>query len=102
MEDSGMQNGRIAASVAAALLLAAASPALAAGIAERESVGSAGQQADGYSVLPSVSGDGALIVFNSAAHNLLAKDPTRWPSNILLRDRGGRTTSLVSVSTAGA
>src|SRR3954454_15180644 len=101
MEDSGMQNGRIAASVVAALLLAAASPALAAGRTERQSVGSAGQQADGYSVLPSVSGDGALVVFNTAAHNLVAKDPNRWSSDILLRDRVGRTTSLVSVSTAG-
>src|SRR3954452_17602356 len=102
MGDSGMQNGRIAVSAVAVLLLAAASPALAAGIAERESVGPAGQQADGYSVLPSVSGDGALVVFNTAAHNLVAKDPNRWPSDILLRDRVGRTTSLVSVSTAGA
>ena len=96
-----MHIGRIAVSAVAALLLAATSPALAAGIAERESVGSAGQQADGYSVLPSVSGDGTLVAFNTAAHNLVAKDPNRWSSDILVRDRVGRTTSLVSVSTAG-
>src|SRR3954453_21646395 len=102
MEDSGMQNGRIGASRGGGFLPAAASPALAAGRTERQSVGSAGQQADGYSVLPSVSGDGALVVFNTAAHNLVAKDPNRWSSDILLRDRVGRTTSLVSVSTAGA
>ena len=97
-----MQNGRIAVSLVAALLFAATSPAFAADSTERQSVGSAGQQADGYSVLSSVSGDGALVVFNSAAHNLVAKDLNRWSSDILLRDRVGRTTSLVSVSTAGA
>src|SRR3954454_13766682 len=95
-----MQIGRIAVSAVAALLLSGPSPALAARTAERESVCSAGQQADGYSVLPSVSGDATLVAFNTAAHNLVAKGPNRWSSDILVRDRVGRTTSLVSVSTA--
>src|SRR3954453_11951178 len=102
MEDSGMQIGRKAVQAVPALLAAAACRELAAGRAQRETGGSAGQQAGGYSVLPSVSGDSTLVAFNTAAHNLVAKDPNRWSSDILVRDRVGRTTSLVSVSTTGA
>ena len=97
-----MRTGRGAASVLAILVLAASAPAaLAGGKTERVSVGSAGQQADDQSLSPAISGGGRFVVFDSLATNLVGGDANGF-MDVFLRDRQAGTTTLVSVSSAGA
>lgn len=70
------------------------------GLTERVSVDSNGQQADGLSSGPSVSGDGQFVAFWSDATNLVPGD-TNARRDIFVRDRIAGITERVSVSTAG-
>src|SRR4051794_19389802 len=97
-----MRTGRGAASALAILVLAASAPAaLAGGKTERVSVGSAGQQADDQSLSPAISGGGRFVVFDSLATDLVGSD-VNGHLDVFLRDRQAGTTTLVSVSSAGA
>jgi Tol biopolymer transport system component len=64
------------------------------------SSGAAPVKGDGASLLPSVSGDGRLVLFASVAKNLVAGD-LNGQTDIFLRDIAARTTVLASVSSAG-
>lgn len=68
---------------------------------ERVSVASSGVQGDGRSKLPSISGDGRYVAFESTADNLVASD-TNGASDVFVHDRTTGTTERVSVSSAGA
>ncbi len=57
------------------------------GALERDSLSTAGAQADGDNTLPALSDDGRLVVFESSATNLVPGD-TNGASDIFLRDRG--------------
>ena len=87
--------------LAAAMLVASTPAALAAGKTQRVSVGSAGQQADSISEGPEISGTGRYVAFESQATNLAAGTSEGF-DQIYLRDRRAGTTTLVSVSSAGA
>jgi Tol biopolymer transport system component len=56
------------------------------------SVNSSGEQADGFSMSPSISADGRYVTFSSGATNL-----ARAPYGVFVRDRKTGRTSLVSV-----
>jgi Tol biopolymer transport system component len=71
------------------------------GATEIVSVGSAGARANGDSFSPSISADGRVVAFTSFASNLAPGD-TNANSDVLVHDRGARTTQQVSVSSAGA
>jgi Tol biopolymer transport system component len=79
-----------------------------AGTTERVSVSSAGAQANGDSVSPTISADGRFVAFESRASNLVADDTDRCGSalascsDVFVRDRVARTTRRVSVSSTGA
>ncbi len=73
---------------------------LVAGTTRRVSVSSAGAQANGESVVGSISGDGRLVAFRSVASNLVAGDTNR-SSDVFVRDLAAGTTRRVSVSSAG-
>ena len=66
---------------------------------ERLSVSSAGAQANGDSVYPTVSADGRYIAFHSDATNLVAGD-TNGKNDVFVRDRTARTTTRVSLGAA--
>jgi hypothetical protein len=66
----------------------------AAGTTERVSVSSDGAPSDGYDFSPSISADGRIVAFGSAAMNLTA-DHT---NGVFVRDRLTRTTTLISVA----
>jgi Tol biopolymer transport system component len=66
----------------------------------RVSLTNAGAQANGWSYSPSLSADGRYVAFRSGATNLVAGD-TNANDDIFVRDRVGRTTKRVSVSSAG-
>ncbi len=61
---------------------------------------STGVQGDGHSSQPSISADGRYVAFTSTS--LLVPGDLNGRSDVYLRDRAAGTTSLVSVSTAGA
>lgn len=61
---------------------------------ERVSISSAGDQANGDSTRPSISGDGEVIAFESVASNLVPRD-TGGP-DVFVRDRGVGSTVRVS------
>lgn len=65
------------------------------------SVSSAGAKANGRSWNPSISADGRYVAFESSATNLVAAD-TNGDRDIFVHDRATRTTSRVSVTSAGA
>lgn len=67
---------------------------------ERISVDSLGNQANGESSSPHVSGDGRYITFHSDADNLVAGD-TNGSRDIFLHDRQSGATSRISVSSSG-
>lgn len=71
------------------------------GITERVSVDSAGAQAGGPSHDPAVSADGDLVVFASAADDLVPGD-TNAADDVFLRDRRAGSTERVSLDSAGA
>jgi len=67
----------------------------------RVSVDSAGNQANNNSfAIPSISGDGRFVAFNSAATNLVPGD-TNGRRDIFVRDLSTNTTTRVSVDSAG-
>ena len=74
---------------------------LAAGTTERVSVASSGMEANGHSRTPSISGDGRLVAFESAATNLVTFD-LNGVEDIFVHDRVSKTTIRVSVSSTGA
>ena len=71
------------------------------GTTTRVSVSSAGAQGSGKSANPSLSSDGHLVAFESAAPNLVAMDLNGFP-DIFVRDLMAGTTALVSVDNTGA
>jgi Tol biopolymer transport system component len=64
------------------------------------SVSSAGVQGNGGSYNPSISSDGQLVAFQSAADNLVASDSNSY-DDIFVHDRQTGQTTLVSVSSTG-
>jgi Tol biopolymer transport system component len=71
------------------------------GTTVRVSVSSSGAQATGgLSTLPSISGDGRFVLFESAASNLVPGD-TNNAGDAFLRDLDAGTTTRVSVATGG-
>ncbi len=87
----------------ATLPLVGGSPAIAAGpgTTERVSVDSSGAQANDKSEIPSTSGDGRYVAFQSYATNLVADD-TNGTSDVFVRDRLTGATERVSVDSSGA
>jgi len=73
---------------------------LALGVVRRISVSTAGGQADGPSYLPSISGDGHVVVFRSYATNLVPGD-TNGVSDILVRDLAAGTTVRANSAAGG-
>src|SRR5690349_1102715 len=71
------------------------------GSVERVSVDSTGAEANGSSVLPSLSSDGRFVAFHSWAGNLVPGDTNGIP-DVFLRDRQSGTTELISVGFGGA
>jgi len=67
------------------------------GNTERVSVSSAGEQGDGSSFHPSISGDGRYVAFYSRASNLVPGD-TNGYNDVFVHDRLTGTTERVSVS----
>jgi hypothetical protein len=63
------------------------------------SVSSAGAQGNGQGNGPSISGNGAVVAFESAATNLAAGHKI-GATDVLVRDRAAGTTIRVSVSSA--
>jgi Tol biopolymer transport system component len=69
-------------------------------LTERASVSTGGTQANLDSANPSISGDGKLLAFDSAADNLVASDANSR-RDIFVRDRETEATERVSVSGSG-
>ena len=68
--------------------------------AEIVSISSSGLPSDGGSTLPNLSADGRYVSFESVATNLVENDTNEvW--DVFVRDRQLRTTSRVSLHTAG-
>jgi Tol biopolymer transport system component len=67
----------------------------------RVSVATGGGQANNYSVVPQLSGDGRYVAFGSDASNLVADD-TNGAGDIFVHDRQTGRTTRVSVATGGA
>jgi Tol biopolymer transport system component len=72
----------------------------AAGLTRRVSVGPGGRQANGASIIPSISGNGRYVAFMSDAANLVAGD-TNNASDVFVRDLVAGSTRRVSVGPAG-
>src|SRR6185369_14522481 len=70
-------------------------------LTERPSVSTAGAQASGDSMNPSLSSDGQVVAFESLTGNLVAGD-TNARRDIFARDRQGPATERVSVADGGA
>jgi Tol biopolymer transport system component len=73
---------------------------LSSGVTERASVGSRGEEGNDHSFRSAVSGDGRYVAFASQASNLVAGDINGF-SDIFVRDRWMRTTTLVTRSWDG-
>jgi Tol biopolymer transport system component len=71
------------------------------GAVELVSVGFRGQQADGDSGSPSVSGDGRFVAFESSAANLEFTQDLRGYGDIFLRDRQAGLTRRISAGPDG-
>jgi len=71
------------------------------GTTERVSVDSAGAEANGESLLPSISADGRFVAFYSYATNLVTGDTNAF-SDVFVHDRATGTTERVSVDSSGA
>ena len=71
------------------------------GATTRVSVDSAGNEGNGGSSSPAISGDGRFVAFQSAATNLVAGD-TNAIKDIFVHDRQTGATTRVSVDSAGA
>jgi Tol biopolymer transport system component len=70
-------------------------------LAERVSVGRAGEQAEGASSDFAMSGDGRVVAFGSGAGNLVSGD-TNGAFDVFVRDRAAGETERVSVGPGGA
>jgi Tol biopolymer transport system component len=70
------------------------------GTTERVSVDSFGTEGDGTSLLPSISGDGRHVAFESVATNLVSGDSNQ-SEDVFVRDRQGGTTERVSLGSSG-
>lgn len=66
----------------------------------RVSVDSLGNEANGVSTSPAISGDGRFVAFSSVADNLIPGDTNR-AEDVFVHDRQTGITSLVSVNSAG-
>lgn len=67
---------------------------------ERVSVSSEGKEANGYSLLPSISADGRFVAFTSLADNLVPNDRNNM-TDIFVYDRQEKKTDWVSISYNG-
>jgi Tol biopolymer transport system component len=79
---------------------AVATPALDISSTTRVSVASDGAQANWFSEVGSISGNGRFVAFDSFATNLVPGD-TNGFSDVFVRDRETGTTERISVSSAG-
>ena len=79
------------------LQIASAAP----GDIELVSVDSSGNQGNSNSYVPSISGDGRFVAFESTASNLVSGD-TNGTADIFVHDRQTGTTSRVSVDSSGS
>jgi Tol biopolymer transport system component len=70
------------------------------GLTERVSVRTSGTQGNGWSYWPSLSADGQIVSFWSAASNLVAHD-TNLAADVFVHDRSAGTTERVSVDSSG-
>src|SRR5262249_25495595 len=70
------------------------------GSTTRVSVDSAGLEGNGPSFAAQVSGDGLIVVFQSAATNLVAGD-TNAVADIFVHDRATKMTTRISVDSMG-
>jgi archaellum component FlaF (FlaF/FlaG flagellin family) len=70
------------------------------GAVTRVSTGSAGQEGNGYSDFPNISGDGRYVTFFSAASNLVPGD-TNGIDDIFFKDTQTGTTTRLSTDMAG-
>ncbi len=70
------------------------------GVTSRVSVATDGTQANDYSALPALSGDGRLVVFGSTATNLDSGD-TNEEADVFVHDTATGLTTRVSVATDG-
>jgi Tol biopolymer transport system component len=70
------------------------------GTTQRVSIDSSGNQSNGDSFDPSISGDGRFVAFQSDATNLVAGD-TNGLMDIFVHDRQTRTTERVNLDSSG-
>jgi len=70
-------------------------------VTQRSSVSSGGAQGDLGSGAPSISASGRIVVFRSAASNLVANDANGF-ADVFARDRQTGTTEIVSIGGGGA
>lgn len=70
------------------------------GTIERVNVSDSGEQANGYTGLAAISGDGRFVAFVSTASNLVPGD-TNGREDVFVRDRLNGTTARVNVNNAG-
>jgi len=89
----------LAAGAALALTTLAAASGASAPVV-RESVSSAGAQANGHSLAASISADGRYVAFYSSATNLVAGD-TNGARDVFVHDNQTGATTRVSVSSSG-
>jgi hypothetical protein len=70
------------------------------GATTRVSVDNSGMEGNGYSINPTISGNGRYVAFRSAANNLVAGD-TNNVTDIFVHDRDTGLTTRVSVDSSG-
>src|SRR3954452_17251358 len=85
-----MLRGLATSAAALATMLALSAPAGAGGVTTLESVASDGTQANGWSLDPSISGDGRSVVCTSIADKLVPGDTNNF-SHTFVHTRGGTT-----------
>src|SRR3954463_5553391 len=90
---------RHASILAATLMLLPA--AARAGVTELVSLSSTGRQADNFSQLSVISGDGRYVAFESVADNLAQIAPGSV-INVFVRDRAAGTTVVADIGMSGA
>lgn len=91
----------VSALLTLAVLISPVTPLWALGTTTRISVTPTGKPGGNYSTSPDLTPDGRYVAFASYATNLVQGDSNRV-CDIFVHDRTTRTTSLASVSTAGA
>jgi hypothetical protein len=72
-----------------------------AGTTERVSISTEGEEGDGASFFPDISGDGRFVVFQSSTSDLVPDD-TNGVDDILVHDRQTGITESVSVDSSGS